>query len=854
MSKRRVLLRRTLLLCTIPVVIAGGWIAWKGSRSDAPYVAGHEEEGITRALERETGTSGHDIRFREVTEEAGIEFRHFPHRRTSQLPEDMGPGAAWGDFDGDGLDDLFLVDFAAPLGVPDDEMESAGGGDRLYRNRGDGTFEDVTATAGVGVRHRGIGASWADHDGDGDLDLFVTSWGENLLWRNRGDGTFEEVAALAGLSGPGFWTGAAWADPDLDGDLDLYLCGYVDYTPVSPAELAEVRGVSDFPFTLNPSSWPAHPNRFFRNRGDGTFEDATSESGLANEGGKTLCAAWGDFDEDGWPDLYVANDVSDNAMFRNRGDGTFEDVSYAAVVADYRGAMGVAVGDWDGDLDLDLFITHWIAQENALYSNQRVESGQPPGAPLLFVDDADRVGLGQIALDLIGWGTAFADVDADGLLDLFVANGSTFQQVDDPTKLVPMGSHLYHNRGPAEGFFEVAASSGLHAEEPGVERGAAFADYDLDGDPDLLVCRHGGPVRLLRNDTSGGHTIGLRIGGIGVRVVVHAGGRSFLREVGAGASYLSQSTRDLLVGVGEATRADSLVVTWPGGRKDVHRDLAVDRLWSVTAGNPPEVAATYRKESDPELAARASTSLSREEIRRFWELKHTGDHQLIAGDWSAATGTLEALVALDPRHEDSLYGLGNCHLELGRWAEAKAAWDELLAVNPASTRAWIQIGVLHTLPEASDLFDLEAAARAFERAHELNREESGPLILWGEVEVARGELEAARRLLDDARGMNDQSASAWYLSAYLAWKRDEIETARTYFEHALRSVEARAPVHGVAGEGDTRSAHMTDERRRTASRRLFADCLASLESSEGPPPLEDALQRIDDVRGELFPG
>jgi len=724
LSKRRSLVRKTLILCSLPVVMVATIIAIKQWTRDDRYVAGREEEGITRSLDRRLERPSTGLRFTEVTEQAGIRFEHFPFRRTSQLPEDMGPGVAWGDpgvawgdYDGDGLPDLFLVNFAAPLGVPDEEMAASPATDRLYRNRGDGTFEDVTQSAGVGAAHRGIGASFGDYDADGDDDLFVTSWGSNILWENQGDGTFRDVTERAGLAAKGFWTGASWADFDLDGDLDLYVCGYLNYVPEEPGTDAARVGDAENPFTINPSSYTPRPNHFYVNRGDGSFEERAAAAGVLGEKGRSLAAAWADFDGDGLPDLYVANDVSDNTMFRNRGDGTFQDVSYEALVADYRSSMGIAVGDWDGDLDLDLFLTHWVAQENALFSNRT--STSPAGASngkLQFRDDADRVGLGQIALDLVGWGTAFVDLDNDGWLDLFVANGSTLQQRDSPSQLVPMHPHLYWNKGPDEGFFELGAEAGLRTNPPGVGRGAAFADYDADGDADLIIVRHGGRARLLRNDSAGGHWVGFKIraksghpSGIGARIVVRAGDRAYLREVGAGPSYLSQNYSDVLFGLGEATRVERVEVSWPGGRREVWSDVGADRLWHLEEGRPPRpvdnpAAIGARRDHDAPrtsgvskhaLVSDVASDLTREETRRFWKLARRARGLFARGSWEEAAVVFAEMTALNPRHEDALYYRGNSLLELERFAEAGECWEQLVRLNPSSSRARIQLGILH---------------------------------------------------------------------------------------------------------------------------------------------------------------
>ena len=367
MSKRGSLIRKTLILCSLPVLLVAAILAILQWSRDDRYVAGQETEGITRSLDRSLERSSTGLRFTEVTEQAGIRFEHFPFQRTSQIPEDMGSGGAWGDYDGDGWPDLFLVNFAAPLGVSDAEMAASSATDRLYRNRGDGTFEDVTEAAGVGVAHRGMGASFGDYDADGDEDLFVTSWGHNILWENQGDGTFRDVTARAGMDAEGFWSGASWADFDLDGDLDLYVCAYVSYIPEPPGSDAARVGDAENPFTINPSSHPPQRNHLYVNRGDGSFDERAEYAGVQAENGRSLSAAWADFDGDGRSDLYVANDVSDNGMYWNRGDGTFQDVSYESLSADYRSSMGIGVGDWDGNLELDLFLTHWVAQENALF-------------------------------------------------------------------------------------------------------------------------------------------------------------------------------------------------------------------------------------------------------------------------------------------------------------------------------------------------------------------------------------------------------------------------------------------------------------------------------------------------------
>jgi len=877
MSKRRRLLRKTLVFCSVPAAAAATVVLWHETRADKPYVAGSETDGITSALDRSGMDASTDLTFTDVTAEAGIDFVHFPFRRTSQLPEDMGPGAAWGDYDRDGHFDVYLVNFSAPLNVTGEEWRKSSATGKLFRNRGDGTFEDVTQAAGLSTPIRGLGAAWGDVDADEDLDLFVTAWGDPALWLNQGDGTFVEATQKTGLQGEGFWTGAAFADFDRDRDLDLYVCGYVKYKPLDAKEIEELAGDAEFPFTLNPSSHPPHPNRLFVNRGNGTFEDRASAAHVADEPGKSLCAAFSDLDADGHLDLYVANDVSDNVLYMNEGDGTFSEKSYEAVVADPRGAMGLAIGDWDGDLDLDIFITHWIAQENALYSNELSSAKPGDKYRLIFADDADRVGLGQISLDLIGWGTDFVDFDNDGLLDIFVSNGSTFQMRDDPSRLVPMQAQLFWNRGPEQGYFEVGEKAGIQLADPGVGRGAAFCDYDADGDVDVLVCRHGASPRLLRNDTRGGNSITLRLkahsghlSGWGARVLLHAGGRTSLREAVPAPSYLSQSASDLVFGLGAAARADSVEIHWPLGNVEVFRDLEAGRLWILEEGAKPQPGAVFRSEAPSAVArkspsalplrrargenefailAETETHLSPENTRRFWDMRREVAQSIREQKWEEAAHILDRMLTLDPRHEDALYERGNCFLELGRYAEAKASWEELLRVNPGATRAWTQIGGLHALPEAGELFDLDKACQILSDAFKVNPEQSGALILWGEAAVAVGDLIEAERVLASAYRLNPQATSSLLLGGYVAWKRGDRRTAEELLKRAA-SAAAKEPVSAMVREGETRS-DLDAIRRRASDRRLFASCIGCLQTLGENPDPEKVFGLIDEARASI---
>jgi hypothetical protein len=587
LSRRR---RRVIVAAAASsIVIAGVAAAVMHRRTASQYDPSAPVEGITAELERRLPADHPKAVFRDVAAEAGVRFHHFPGVRSTQLPEDMGSGAAWGDFDGDGDDDLYIVNVSAPLTDASPQPSNAAATSRLFRNDR-GAFVDVTEQAGVGVWGCGIGAAWADADRDGRLDLVVSTFGGLRLFRNRGEGTFDDATAASGLGAfRGFWTGLSWADYDRDGDLDLYVCGYVQYT-YDPEDASKKSSQFDaeVPYVLNPSSYRPQPNLLLRNDGRGRFTDVATAAGVVNSSGRSLSASWADFDDDGWIDLYVANDVSDNALYRNLGNGRFEDVSHPTWVADPRGAMGLAVGDWDLDGDFDIFVTHWLAQENALFSNMRIGSKGAAAGKMVFMDVADQEGLGQVSLDFVKWGTSFFDYDNDGRPDLLSVNGSTFQDPKDTRRLIAMRHHLFWNRGDREGFYDVAPVAGAPLVEPTVGRGAAFSDYDQDGDVDVLVVNHGAPARLLRNDGGNArHWLAVRARGaadpqgLGAVAWVTAGGRTVMQQVGAQPSYVSQNSSTLHFGLGDATRAETVRVRFASGREAVQRDVAGDQVIAV---------------------------------------------------------------------------------------------------------------------------------------------------------------------------------------------------------------------------------------------------------------------------------
>ena len=588
--RRQLVVKHTLISLSLLLLASAAWF-YVRPRPKA-YTPGGEVQGITRELERAIPAGYPNVQFTNVAEQAGITFKHFQGQRSSQLPEDMGSGAAWGDYDGDGYPDLFVADIAAPLTASPEEMAAYPGGNRLYHNNRDGTFTDVSSQAGVG--HKGIcnGAAWADFDNDGKLDLVVTCYQHILLYRNRGDGTFADVTHKAGLDKfHGFWTGASWGDYDRDGNVDLYVCGYVKYK-YDPALAAQSsRQFTEMvPSMLNPSSFPPERNLLFHNNGDGTFTEVARQAGVIDPTGRSLSAAWADFDGDGWPDLYVANDISENKLYLNLHNGRFKEVAHQAWVDEYRGSMGLGIGDWDRDGDLDIFITHWIAQQYALFQNLRYNRAvsSAPGR-LRFQDVADMVGVGQLTLSYIGWGTSFFDYDNDGQLDLFAASGSTFQDEKDPRRLAPMKNLLFWQKSPDDGFYEVGQVSGPVFRELHVSRGAAFADFDNDGDVDIFVVNHEDHPLLLRND-GGNKNNWLKVrlrstksnrSGFGTKIQIEAGREKQYQEIGSQPSYLSQNALEAHFGLARATRVDRLTVTFPSGIVRELKDVPVNQIVTV---------------------------------------------------------------------------------------------------------------------------------------------------------------------------------------------------------------------------------------------------------------------------------
>jgi len=839
LGRRRRRLRLAVGLLTAVVLVAalvGVW-AYRATRPETRR-PGEELPDITDRLARDLPVDAPDPRFTDVTAAAGLNgFRTFTGERTSQLPEDMGGGAAWGDFDGDGDDDLFLVAAGGALTRPAEEWAPS----RLYENLGDGTFRAVESFPET--RILGMGAAWGDCDGDGDLDLAVSGYRALLLFRNEpaSEGGERRFVRDPSFEVPeGYWAGLAWGDFDRDRDLDLYVAGYVRYEPPESGErrVSQQYG-SAVPYTLNPASFEPERNLLLENRGDGTFEDVAVGYGVSNPGGRSLQALWHDLDDDGRLDLYVANDISDNALYLNRGE-TFEDAGLAAWVSDYRGAMGLTVGDWNRDGDEDLFITHWLGQENALYDSRLRQEppdpgtgvlGPPPATPprLTFSDLSAPLGLGPIALPLVGWGTELADLDGDGWLDLIVVNGSTLEERETDgegagdkkregsRKLQPQKPLLLWNEH-GEGFHDLWPA-GSELAVPRVSRGMAVSDYDLDGDLDVLVVHLDGGAQLLRNDMQTGHWLELRLrdrrssdggtevpgDGEGSTAVAWMGEVPLRRSV-TGGSYLSQSTRTLHFGLGEASGVDKLEVRWPTGADDTFGPLPADSRWEIREGEgeprrldsapgPTNATATATEVEEAE-------PLSRERVREFWQIQRAAmDAMKREDDPAKAAELFEQALALDPTHQDSRYYLASCLWSLGQRDRALEEIGELRRRNPRSHRAQRQWAVLRALA-ATGPEDLEAAEAAAQEALSINREETGALLLLGELSLLRGEPEEARHHLELACRSNPRAVGGFFLRGYLAWRERDRDQAVELLRKARKALGPEWKPKGAVAEGD----------------------------------------------------
>jgi len=538
--------------------------------------------------------AGAQVQFVDVAATAGLDFRYV-HGGTGQkyFIETMGPGCAFLDYDNDGFLDIYALNGHDLSGAA-----ARGQTNVLYRNGGAGTFVEVTAAAGVGDRGYGVGVTVGDYDNDGDVDIYITNYGANALYRNEGTGAFVEVTAAAGVGDELWGAGCAFLDYDNDGFLDLYVANYVDYdlgatwkdlTPYAVASQVGAEERSNMRSYPSPDNFDGTSDVLYRNGGDGTFADVTAVAGVANASGKGMGVVCGDYDNDGDIDIFVANDQMPNFLYRNESDGTFVDVAPIAGVG-YSGdgkleaSMGADFGDYDNDGLLDLVVPNFQREPTSLYRNE---------GDGLFEYTSMRSGLGRRTLPYVGWSTAFFDYDNDGLLDIFIANGHTLDNVKlfDASTSHPQRNQLFKNAGRGK-FSEATGESGPGFANVAVSRGAVVGDYDNDGDVDLFVVNSDAPAQLLRNDGGNGQnwlqvrtvgTTGNR-DGIGARLEISSGDLRQVREIKTGSGLYGQNDMRASFGLAASERVELIEVRWPSGVVDRIRDVRANRSIVIKEG------------------------------------------------------------------------------------------------------------------------------------------------------------------------------------------------------------------------------------------------------------------------------
>jgi hypothetical protein len=525
------------------------------------------------------------IAFTDVTAQAGIRFKHNSGAFGKKyLPETMGSGVCFLDYDNDGWQDILLVNSMDWPGHKSGKSFPA-----LYHNNRDGTFTDVTRQAGLAVEMYGLGCAVGDYDNDGYVDIYITTVGSNHLFHNLGNGRFADVTAKAGVGDPGFSASAVWFDYDNDGKLDLFVAHYIDWS-IETDQYCSLDNKNKSYCT--PQRYKGQSSTLFHNKGDGTFENVTQHAGLYDPTSKSLGVALLDYDNDGWLDLFVSNDTEPNKLYRNNHNGTFTDVAVAAGVAyseagTVRAGMGTDAADYDHSGWQSLVIGNFTNEGMALYHNE--------GAGL-FSDEAPATGIKRFSINSLTFGTFFFDYDLDGLPDILAVNGHVSDDINvvQPNVKYAQQPHLFRNLGKNK-FEEVTTKLGSALQRPIVGRGAAYGDFDNDGDLDLLITANNGQARLLRNDNGNQNdmlrvkTVGTRSNrdGIGAKVTVTTNtGTRLFAMVKTGSSYLSQSELPLTFGLGKpgAVKTLSLEIVWPSGRKDTIPDVKPNQYITVKEG------------------------------------------------------------------------------------------------------------------------------------------------------------------------------------------------------------------------------------------------------------------------------
>ncbi len=527
-------------------------------------------------------------KFENVTEKSGIDFRHsFGEKDLSSILEGTGSGCAWIDYNNDGLLDLYVVNGRYVEGLTNHSApDGVDATNHLYRNNGDGTFTDVTAEAHVEGKGMGTGVTVGDFDNDGHQDIYVTGYNFAILYHNNGDGTFTDVTADAGVDNPFFGIGTAFLDYDRDGRLDLFVGNYLKFDP----NYRYFYSAKHYP---GPLDYDPEASRLFHNNGNGTFTDVSRESGIGTLPGRAMGVTVGDYDNDGWPDIYVANDTMASYMFHNNHDGTFTNVAVNVNVAygqngEESTAMGPIFGDYDNDGWQDIFISD--ARYHRLYHN-------PGKAGGFFLDTTNETGVGRVCGRYVGWGDGFFDFDNDGWKDIFIVNGGL-------SWLIPMESSLLRNNG-GKTFTDVSLQTGSFFQARNVSRSACFGDYDNDGCVDAFITTLGSKGILLHNTLASGkrnHWLTVKLvgtgsnrDGYGASLEAVAGNLHQYVQAVSASGYLSQSDPRPHFGLGQQTEVDSLTIRWPSGTVQTLEHIKADQILTVKEPAGPQQAASTNK-------------------------------------------------------------------------------------------------------------------------------------------------------------------------------------------------------------------------------------------------------------------